>query len=330
MRVAHGALVSRTSLVLLSLTLTFVNLAHAQPTAADADVVQLQDGSELRGTVLREEPGQFVVLKLADGRELTLSFGEIKRVLKAPRAPTAPTTTQQTTSQDGSTSVRITEDCAKNPELERCKRETTVSTGPGGIGVGGVYERRVRILEPPSTVISFAIEGGFLYGRSLGDGPEFHLYGGGGAIGAKILTGGGPLPGTGGGSWSGVAIDPRANFHGAGIYIPDLETGAGFTTGGGNLAISYQWLRYGSMDPVDLRQHGIGFHAGYSAGVQFTRVYSGESQPIETQFQHGPQFGMLFPEYNAGTSKLVAGFFNVMILPTGDFLFITIQGGAAF
>lgn len=39
---------------------------------------------------------------------------------------------------------------------------------------------------------------------------------------------------------------------------------------------------------------------------------------------------VVFPEYNAGTAHVSSGYINLMLLPTGDFLFFMIGGGGSF
>jgi hypothetical protein len=63
--------------------------AAAAPPFAD-DVVVLADGTELRGRVVRQIPGQLLVVRDASGRELFLPWSGFRRVVLAPRPPGVP------------------------------------------------------------------------------------------------------------------------------------------------------------------------------------------------------------------------------------------------
>lgn len=62
--------------------------ASAQPTSAappPVDVVVLADGSQLSGTIIQQQPGQFVVIQTQDGTQHTLVWTQLQRVIVAPR-----------------------------------------------------------------------------------------------------------------------------------------------------------------------------------------------------------------------------------------------------
>lgn len=62
----------------------------ASSTTAAADTVALQDGSTVEGRVLSQVPGKYVLIRTANGRELALSWDEVKRVEVTSAAEGAP------------------------------------------------------------------------------------------------------------------------------------------------------------------------------------------------------------------------------------------------
>ena len=83
------------------------------------------------------------------------------------------------------------------------------------------------------------------------------------------------------------------------------------------------------MDPDSLKQHGFGLFLGARGGIANTQVFSNETT-TSTDPQYGPQIEISFPQYNFGTAELSAFYVNVMVLPTGDFLFAQFSAGGEF
>lgn len=241
-------------------------------------------------------------------------------------------------------------DCARDPTQEICKQEGRAQIGPGGLRAGFSQETVTRVKEPPSSSFDFAIDGSFTYGKLEFEFPlpgatstiESEFYGGGVSLGVKILTGG-RFPGTGGGSWFGLFIDPAFSVSGAGgqmtipgftvsgIRVSESKQGYGMLLLNGGVALGAQWLTFGSMDPETLEQVGFGVNAGYRIGMQGSQVYfEGGSGDFTTAFSHGPVLGLSFPFYNAGTASLSRAYVQGMILPSGDMLIVTVAAGYAF
>lgn len=255
--------------------------------------------------------------------------------------------------QNRQASAQFQRDCAADPSQEICKQQGGLTAGAAGIQAGFSQETITRVKQPPKYSIDFAMDGSFTYGKMSFDFPaitpgqkpstiESEFYGGGLALGVKILAGG-TFPGPGGGSWSGLFIDPSVSvsgaggqmtipeFKGPGFTIPEYQQGYGMLLINGGLAAGYQWLYFGSMDPQSLKQGGFGINVGYRVGAVGSQVYfDGGSGDFTTSFSHGPVLGLTFPSYNAGTADLSRAYIQGMILPTGDLLLITIAAGFAF
>ncbi|HVJ16737.1 MAG TPA: hypothetical protein VM686_14950 [Polyangiaceae bacterium] len=338
------------------LSLSWIVTASAQDAQ---DVVLLVDGSELRGTVLQQEPGKFVVIRTADGKTHTLSWADIRRVetsaapapqptpaapAAAPPAPAAPpATSPQGTATTTTTTANVdsggpkatfnqTQDCSTNPNQEICRRETTVNAGPDGLKAGFVQETVTKVGTPPTNSMGFSIDGGFLYGTTTGDSDiDVSIYGGGAMVGFRAQFGLGPFPGAAGGGWTGVTVHPTAGFYGAGVVyqIGDSTDGAGLTTLNIGTNVGFEYLSFGAMNPATLEQKGWGVFGGYRVGWAQSKVMSAQTV-TDDDFSHGPVLSLLFPKYNAGTSHVEKGYVTMLLLPTGDFLFFTLSGGYQF
>jgi hypothetical protein len=322
------------------------------PAAAGAspDIVLLADGSQVQGRIVNEVPGQMVVVDAIDGRRHVIPWNGIARIIRsgAPQLQGTPNTQQAGVDPQGrQLGAQYQHDCAVDPSHEICKQQGGVQVGPGGLQAGWSQETLTAVKEPRSGSVDFAIDGSFLYGTFSGEaiaGQEldFEIYGGGVSVGFKILTGK-QFPGPEGGGWLGFFIDPMLSVQGAGgemtipeqsigtVTVPEFRQGFGMLLINGGASGGLQWMRFGKMDPQTLKQGGFGLNAGYRIGMQFSQMYvEGGSGDGQTDFSHGPVFGLSFPSYNAGTAQLSRAYLQAMILPTGDFLMITVAGGYAF
>jgi len=330
-------------LAALSATLSIAALAAAQ--APPVDTVDLKDGTQVKGEVIKQEPGKFVVVKLPDGSQQVLSWDDIKRVTTAPRAqpqpgtvspppvapPVAPAPTTTTDLQKDGVKITQESDCAAGERGVECREKRSLQAGAGGIGLGVSTQRVTAVKEPPNSSFNFGIQGGFMYGTKLkGDGPSFSIYGGGAEVSIKGLIGPDKFPGPSGGSWSGAFINPGVGFYGAGMIwtVNDKTDGAGMVMTNVGVSAGYQFLKFKEMVSTTLQQSGWGLGGGIRAAWQNTKVMQ-STTVTSNDFSWGPVFELTFPDYNAGTAHLARGFFNIMVLPTGDFLFVTISGGGA-
>jgi hypothetical protein len=261
----------------------------------------MRDGSVMRGTVVRQAPGQFVIIRTPQG-EQTISWDTISRVV---------------VSSGSSTS------------------ESHATVGQGGVGVGMSGEHVVKLNKPGNSFWQIAIDGGFMFGTSLKSGENSSIYGGGADVNFQYRVGG-QFPDENGGSWSGFGLDLSAGVFGAGLvsqvsdsYGVTTTQGSGFlmeTVGG---AVGYQYFHFGRMDDDDLKQHGFGLFLGGKAGFANTTVFASESQSTGNA-QYGPQIALTFPMYNFGSTKRAAFYLTAFVLPTGDFLFANLQAGGSF
>jgi len=291
--------------------LTFVLLVSAAATGASAegalpDVVELEDGSRIEGTLVRQEPGQYVVIRKADGAEQTVMW---KRI------------------------AGITARSAAGPDVvdARTEERATPVYAAGGIGVSRTSQTVERVHERSSHHIDLAVDGAFLYGTSTGGGDlRANVYGGGASFGLKSLWGD-DFPGADGGAWSGVAVNLMGGVFGAGLVVTDGKNtdGAGMTITSVGLEVGFQFLSFGSMNPRTLEQAGWGVAVLGRLGYQWSSVFSSSTASAE-DFSYGPGLALVLPNYNAGTATLKRGYFNAFILPTGDFVFAMIGGGGAF
>lgn len=291
--------------------LSVVLLASATSTtawaeAAQPDVVDLEDGSRIEGTLVRQEPGQYVVIRKADGTEHTVMW---KRI------------------------AGITARSSAGPDVVDARTDERASPvlAAGGVGFTRSSQTVERVHGRTSRHIDFAVDGAFLYGTSTGGGDlQANIYGGGASFGLKSLWGS-DFPSAEGGAWSGVAVNLMGGLFGAGLVVTDGENtdGAGMTVTNLGLEVGYQFLSFGSMNPRTLEQPGWGVAVLGRLGYQWTSVYSSETTS-DGDVSYGPGVALVFPTYNAGTAALKRGYFNVFLLPTGDFLFAMIGGGGAF
>jgi hypothetical protein len=323
----------------------FSSFAFAQ--GASPDKVYLVDGTLLTGTVVRQDPGKFVIIRLADGRETTINWSDVKLVETGPRAPAAapaatpsapaappaggipqgPGTTT-TTTDVGTQGLHYDEttDCTQNPGQDKCSAEKKVDVTGKGLNIGYHKETVRAVKSPRDSAVIFAVDGGFMIGTPLKGDSKFAIYGGGADFNVRYRFGA-TFPGPEGGSWSGYGIDGMAGVYGAGVVYDG--GGAGLLMLNAGATVGYQYFYFSAMDPDSLKQKGFGFFLGARGGVANTKVFSNETVS-STDFQYGPQIELSFPQYNFGTAERAAFFLNVAVLPTGDFLFAQFSAGGEF
>jgi len=273
----------------------------------------MRDGSVMRGTVVRQAPGQFVIIRTPQG-EQTISWDSVSRVVVSAGSPLSGVAPGVSTS------------------------ESHANVGPGGVGVGMSGEHVVKLNKPGNSFWQIAIDGGFQFGTSLKSGEDFKFYGGGADFTFQYRVGG-QFPDENGGSWSGFGLDLGGGVFGGAVVskVPDPYGGT-TSQGEGSLmetvggSAGYQFFHFGKMDDDDLKQHGFGFFLGGKVGFANTTVFPGGGAPSQSQgnAQYGPQIQLTFPEYNFGSTKRAAFYISAFVLPTGDFLFANIQAGGSF
>jgi hypothetical protein len=96
-------------------------------------------------------------------------------------------------------------------------------------------------------------------------------------------------------------------------------------------SVGLQLMHFGKMDDKTLKQRGIGVFLGLFAGYQSTSSSNGDGTSTTTSSSSvGPQVNLVFPNYNAGTAKYKSSSLNFMILPTGDFVFVSVGFATVF
>lgn len=312
----------------------------------DLDALVLRDGTRLRGHVLSAPPSGDVVIETTDHAKRVVQRADVQAIelRTAPSAvPSAsPKATASPAGVDGATrakprrrpEARATDDAAGDDDTD-CdddEEDCDVSTeggGPAGLGVGYSRETARSRHGPRNGAVNFTLS----LGGQLGFGKNITLYGGNGAISVRFLIGS-RFPGRRGGSWFGAYFEPTAGGGYVGVSVKQERicvSGAGCFGGGttsssagtflGTFGAGVQWMHFGSIDVRTKKQSGFGLALGGLVGYQDTFFSGGSSGSVT----YGPQLSLIFPSYNAGTASFSALQFNVLVLPTKDF--VVILGG---
>jgi hypothetical protein len=259
----------------------------------------MRDGTVMRGTVERQAPGQYVIIRTSQG-EQTLTWDIISRVVVAQgSAPPAGQYGPPATQSQG------------------------IVVGQSGLGAGYTKETVEKVKEPSSSSINFQLDGGFMAGVGS---TSLTL---GGQINASLpILVGGKFPGSEGGSWWGLRLVPTVGILGGAFGTTDGsdEHGSLFAWKVGGTA-AVQYLHFGTLDPQTLKQHGFGIALGGYAGAQGSTVNVSvmgmSNSSSSTDGSYGPSLDITFPSYNAGTAKYSSLNILLFVLPTGDFTFFT-------
>jgi hypothetical protein len=351
----------------LSLTPAVARAAPAEAgvvASASSDVVVLLDMTRIEGHVLDLVPGRLVRVETTDGFR-TVQWTEVLEVITAapkraaaapgdvegPRGegdPTIITRTTASASGRGASFKRTREcagkedepkcretiearideggprasyaseaDCSKDPGNVRCRERTNVDVGKAGISASYKQEKVERVKVRPSSSVNFGLD--ISGGGVFGDGFSAWLVGS--EVKIPILVGS-RFPDAKGGGWFGMSFEPSAAFFGS------------FTSAGGSTSTSYQMrfggsvgfqaMHFGTMDQKTLKQSGFGVRLGGFAGVNGS---AGEGD-LSWSAAYGPELGLVFPSYNAGTARYSALAINAMVLPLKDS--VTIVAGFGF
>jgi hypothetical protein len=280
------------------------------PAGSGVDTVFLKDGSTIKGHIVKQSYGSFVTIQSAAG-VMTITWDQVDRVVAAGAGDQVVDSSKMTGGLEGN-----------------------------GVGVGISGERVVKLHDPTNHFWQVGIDGGFMYGTSIGSSTTgISIYGGGADLNVMYRVGG-DMPGTGGGSWSAFGLNLSAGIFGAAAVVqtPTIDgygggsNASGFLLVNGGVGAGYQFLTFGKMADDDLKQHGFGLFLGGKVGVANTQVFAsqGGQGSSTTNAQYGPEIDLTFPEYNFGTTKRAAFYISGFLLPTGDFLFFNIQFGGSF
>lgn len=248
------------------------------PAAIPADEVVLVDGTVLVGLVEKQEPGKFVVIKLADGSEQTLTWDQIKSVKQAPRGPA----TEPTHAPDApapATSAPLT------ANVQSSSGEALTFT----------------LAPPPTYAVNFAL-GGFSQYANV---DSLYLPGGGVDMSVQGLIGLTDFPDRHGGNWNTIRVDGYFQIHGGGlIYDGNSNANGGFLALNGGIGLGYSYLHMRDLD-LDYKQRGLGVAITWRLGEQQMWTFVNQGQGISvSNFAHGPYFQLLFPKYEAHNASL--------------------------
>ncbi len=248
--------------------------------------------------------------------------------------PTCKETEALTVGREGPKATYSAEtDCSKKPGTDECKETKAIGVSGAGIGASFTKEELVAVDEEhrPSGSVNFSLTG--LVGGGVGTGMESGI----GVfitnldMNLKMLTGG-KFPKKTGGNWVGLALEPTLGFVFEAINIPAMNidgfetspsssTSAGFRVGA---SAGLQIMHFNKMNE-SLKQRGIGVFLGAFVGYQETSTSDGMGgMTTSGNSSIGPQLEIVFPSFNPGTAKYSSSSLNFMILPTGDFVFISV------
>lgn len=336
----------------------------SMPASSDRplDRVELVDGTVLTGRLVETRPGTEIVLLLENGARWSVAWTQIRAVkvggaaqadvggarvdrvaagvdMAAGKAtyrseqdcpPGQPPeacrqwTAAGVNAASGTATFDRVRDCAPGAADARCTETLHANAGAGeGLGVSYKKESITAVATRPSSVANLVLGGGLLM-ATVGDSDT--LYGMNLELSLDILAGD-TFPDVKGGTWNGFFLNPTTSLRFARssgstdltMWGPSIGVGAG-----------WQYLDFSALESGTLVQSGWGFRLGYSLGYQSQHisVSSGEFGTIESEssdMSHGPVIGLVFPSYNPGTANYESSSLTMLILPTGDSLFVTLS-----
>jgi hypothetical protein len=193
---------------------------------------------------------------------------------------------------------------------------TTTTVDSGGLQVNATTTEVVTVAEPPSS----ATQSGFAVSALFGSGEDISL--GGFALDAHLrFLSGGPFPGTEGGGWLGLFVEPAVGLNVTQVSTTSPRVCVGTRCSGGTTEEStsgaftasatagLQFMHFGPMSADDRLQSGYGF----AAGAQVATFVPFEEGDASTSV--GPAFSLLSADYNPGTARLETSNLNLLFLP---------------
>jgi hypothetical protein len=310
-------------------------LGSSAPARADGDdVVTLKDGSTLRGTVVKQEPGKFVVVRTADGKESTLSFDSVARVeTSAPAAAQPPPGSAAPADASASGEDKDVTERRKNGFF--LQRETTFA---------GAEDKRQKWLKAGGGIFNFEVRGqGYFYMQKLStSGLTINNYGGGGGAGFRMAFMYLSLPDPKlGGTWTALRIGLGVDAEGGGGGAKTSGSVDGIAVSGGSGFGMFELnvpaylggvIGLGSFDG-DLWD-GIALKLQYQPSWTYTLVSPGGGGSGSFNFA-GFEAGIEFLDKNgplqAWAPRAHGEVFLFLLPPVGALpLFITLGGGATW
>lgn len=229
-------------------------------------------------------------------------------------------------------------DCSKKPGSGACTETKAVGVSAAGIGASYTKEEVVAVDESsrPSGSVNFSLTGSVGGGFGNPSGLDVAIFMTNLDANLKLLKGG-PFPKRAGGNWVGFAFEPTAGFlfqsvntsgSIAGTSISSTSSATGFR---GGVSAGLQLMHFNQLDSKSLKQRGVGVFLGAFVGYQQTQSSDGMGGMTSSGAASvGPQLDIVFPSYNPGTAKYSSASLNFMVLPTGDFIFITVGFADSF
>ncbi len=209
-----------------------------------------------------------------------------------------------------------------------CSQQVRLSAGATGIGAELSETHVARVKTPPNGYAVLGLDAGVL-------GITGELVNGIAAQASAGIRGaiGGRLPGAAGGGWSGLGLDLQLGIAAGQVEVDVYDPYYGseplqvdYQLGSLSTAVGWQYLHFRTLDPVTLAQGGFGLFLGYRAGINKDLI----NDEAEVTVSHGPQLGISFPRYNAGTASVSDFTIKGMILPTGDMTLFALSLGFGF
>lgn len=333
------------------------------------DVVLLKDGSEIKGTVIAQQPGQFVTVRTADGREVTLSWDDVRRIDRGspptpvnpapeaapapapaptpPPAPAAPTTTESPASAP-SAKPGLGFSHEVTFEESEARRNAWLAKGGGIIG----YEVRgfgMFVMLPPVEVRKGTETTGLFPSNDV-ETLEKRGIGGGGGAGFRVAYMGLSLPDVAkGGGWSALRIAAGADFSYAYIGFPvqSVETrffpgpppataiSYGYDYEGTSLLLLNVPVQLGGMiglgDFDGLEWRGVALSASWSPSLTYAKAGEGDGS---TDFNYlGFELGLDIlgkdGPMEAQAPRAHGKVFGFLLPPIGDLPLVATLGGGA-
>ena len=245
--------------------------------------------------------------------------------------PTCKERVQASIGRDGPKASYTSEkDCSKNPGSDVCTETKQMGVSGKGFGASFTKEEVVKLDETKrkSGAVNIAFTGMVGGGFSTDPNNTTGIFISNLDMNLKIL-GGGKFPTSKGGGWAGFAFEPSIGFVLMSISSGDFTgSGSGWRAG---TSAGLQFMKFGKLDEKTLKQRGFGVFLGAFLGYQYTQfTFNGMTQPGSGSESIGPQINLVFPSYNPRTAKYKSSSLNFMILPTGDFVFVTVGFATSF
>lgn len=322
----------------------------------------LKDGSQVTGTVLQQQPGQFVTVRTLDGREVTLSWDDVRRVERGtpppgtappPAAPLAPPPATPAPAPAPVTAPEApsgppTLGFSKEVQFEEAEKKRKAWLEKGGGIVG--YELRafgMFVMLPPIELQTGYISTNVSGVNDQRGTTEERGLGGGGGVGARIAYMSLNLPDPSAASgWTALRAAVGADFSYAYIGFPVQEVDSGSTglstyvaygtkyEGTSLLLVNVPFqiggmIGLGNFDGLEWR--GVALSASWSPSLTYAKPGEGDGS---TDFNYlGFEIGLDIlgkdGPMEAAAPHAHGKVFGFLLPPVGDLPLVATLGGGA-